>query len=86
MLREMAFTFHKSSASDSKSGDNQKMQQDSQLQLTERRFYRVLERETRAIIRAIRILIIAANAAENLHVRETAAVAQGFAHLAVKRV
>ena len=55
------------------------------LQLTERRFESVLDREARALPFAI-FLIIAVDAAENLDVRETAAALDGFSQLAVKRL
>ena len=54
------------------------------LQLTERRFECVLECKTRVFPFAI-LLIIAADAAENLDVSKAAAVLDGFAHLAVER-
>ena len=60
------------------------MQQYCLLQLTERRFERVLDCEARAIIFAV-FLLIGANAAENLDVSETATVLDGFSQLAVKR-
>ena len=80
----MELTFQKSSASDSTGGDNQEMQQNGLLQLTECRFECVLECKARAIPFAV-FLIIGANTAEYLDVSEAATVFDGFPQLAMKR-
>ena len=82
-LREIALRFQKLSASDSIRDQSFGMQQNVSLQLTERRFERVLECKVRAKIRAL-LGIIVADAAEKRNVSETAPVLHRRPHFAVE--